>query len=58
LAKHTTVSYLLPDMACDKQWRNFGSAQFCRTECGMLARAVTDHWLVGIHAGRLKAPKN
>jgi len=24
----------------------------------MLVRALTGHWLVGAHAGRLKAPKN
>jgi len=24
----------------------------------MLIRALTGHWLVGTHAGRLKAPKN
>jgi len=24
----------------------------------MLIRALTGHWLVGIHAGRLKAPQN
>jgi len=29
-----------------------------RTECGMLIRALTGHWLVGAHAGRLKAPQN
>jgi len=29
-----------------------------RTECGMLIRALTGHWLVGPHAGRLKAPQN
>jgi len=28
-----------------------------RTEFGMLIRALTGHWLVGPHAGRLKAPK-
>jgi len=29
-----------------------------RTECGMLIRALTGHWLGGAHAGRLKAPQN
>jgi len=29
-----------------------------RTECGMLVRALTGHWLVSTHSGRLKAPKN
>jgi len=29
-----------------------------RTEFGMLIRALTGHWLVGPHAGRLKAPKS
>jgi len=32
--------------------------KFSRTECGMLIRALTGHWLVGTHAGRLKDPKN
>ncbi|XP_044317430.1 uncharacterized protein LOC123038043 [Drosophila rhopaloa] len=31
---------------------------FSRTECSMLIRVLTGHWLVGAHAGRLKAPKN
>jgi len=31
--------------------------KFSSTECGMLVRALTGHWLVGTHAGRLKAPK-
>jgi len=31
--------------------------KFSRTECGMLVWALTDHWLVGTQAGRLKAPK-
>jgi len=32
--------------------------KFSRTECGILVRALTGHWLVGTHAGRLKATKN
>jgi len=42
------VSYLLPGMELLK---------FSRTGSGMLVRALTGHWLVGTHAGRLKAPK-
>jgi len=29
-----------------------------RTECGILIRALTGHWLVGAHAGILIAPQN
>jgi len=32
--------------------------KFSRTGCGMLIRALTGHWLVGTHAGRLKASQN
>jgi len=55
LAKRTTVSYLSPDMACDKQKK---PRIYSNTECGMLIRALTGHWLVSAHAGRLKAPQN
>jgi len=32
--------------------------KFICTERGVLIRALTGHWLVEAHAGRLKAPKN
>jgi len=37
---------------------NNNKNKLSRTECGMLIRALTGHWLVGAHAGRLKAPQN
>jgi len=39
-------------MACDTK-----TSELLK-ECGMLVRALTGHWLVGTHTGRLKAPKN
>jgi len=58
LEKRTTVLHLSPDMACDKQQKTSEVLKLRRTECDMLIRALTGHWLIGAHAGRLKAPQN
>jgi len=42
-------------MACDKQQKTSELLKLSRTECVMFIRALTGHWLVGAHAGRLKA---
>jgi len=42
-------------MACDKQQRTSELLKLSRRECGMFIRALTGYWLVGAHAGRLKA---
>jgi len=42
-------------MACAKQQKNLGVTQ---TQPHRVLRALTGHWLVGAHAGRLKAPQN
>ena len=63
--KHNVQWYSTPNCRVARQtWPHIDKARskalcsLSRTDCSRVVRSITGHWLVGIHALRLKAPYN
>ncbi|KAL7725088.1 hypothetical protein ACLKA6_016161 [Drosophila palustris] len=63
--KHNVQWYSTPNCRVARQtWPHIDKARsktlcnLSRTDCSRVVRSITGHWLVGVHALRLKAPYN